>query len=232
MTHILKQTVGIDCSKDELVCCFGVLTGDLHIQLPATTCVANTPPGIEELLTWVDTLAAATASLVFVVEATGVYHQKLAYQLHRQGRHLSVVLPYRAAYFTKTLKVRTVTDRSACQALARMGLEKKLDLWSPPQQVFSQLKQLTRERKRLKDQMTVLNNQQHAAQIAMETLPGHRQRLVQQLALCHRHVRAIENEIKALIAREETLTRQFRYVCSITGGAYECRSSGGGSRWI
>lgn len=217
MNHILKQAVGIDCSKDELVCCLGLLTVDLDITLTATTCVANTQPGIGALLKWVDKLVDASTSVVFVVEATGVYHQQLAYQLHRQGRHLSVVLPYRAAYFARTLKVRTVTDRSACQALARMGLEKKLDPWSPPQQIFSQLKQLTRERKRLKDQMTVLNNQQHAAQIATQTLPGHLQRLAQQLSLCHRHVRTIENEINDLIARNETLTRQFRYVCSIKG---------------
>lgn len=217
MNHILKQAVGIDCSKDELVCCFGILLIDLNIQLKATTHVTNTEAGICQLLEWVGRLADSSVRLDFVVEATGVYHQQLVYQLHRQGQPIAVVLPNRAAHFTKTLKVRTVTDRSACQALARMGLEKNLEMWSPPRQIFSQLKQLTRERKRLKDQITVLTNQQHAGQTAKETLPGHLQRLAEQLLLCQRHVQTIEQEIKTLIASDEALTQQFRYVCSIKG---------------
>lgn len=217
MNHLLKQAVGVDCSKDELVCCFGILTTDLDIHLKATLWVKNTEAGIGQLLEWVGRLTAPSIRLGFVVEATGIYHQKLAYQLHQQGHHVSVVLPNRAAHFAKTLKVQTVTDRSASRALARMGLEKNLELWSPPHQVFSELKQLTRERKRLKDQITVLTNQQHAAQTAMETLPGYLRRLAEQLSLCRRHVQVIEQEIKNLIVRNEALSRQFRYVCSIKG---------------
>ena len=62
---------------------------------------------------------------------------------------MSVVLPNRAKYFSKTLTVKTVNDKSS-QTLAAMGLEKKLDVWLPPDPIYNQLRQLTPERDQLK----------------------------------------------------------------------------------
>lgn len=214
---LLKQVVGIDCAQKELVCSFGELTGGLETRAKARKTLSNTDEGICRLGRWADRLADPSTEPIFVVEATGVYHQKLAYELHRQGRKVVVVLPSRASKYGQTLKVRTVTDRTAANALMQMGLEKNLDLWSPPGRIFAQLKQLTRERKRLKDQMATLKNQRHAAEVATETLPGTLRRLAQRLELAANHIRAIEQEITALIDDNEQMRRNFGYVCSIDG---------------
>lgn len=217
MTTIIKQCIGIDCGKDELEVCRGQLDDQLEVSLQANRCFPNNPSGFSRLLDWADKRMVANIELVFVVEATGVYHQNLAYELYRQGRAVSVVLPTRANYFAKTLKVRTVTDRSASKALTRMGLEKKLDQWSPPNRLFARLKQLTRERKRLKDQMTRLKNQQHAARIATETLDTTLERIRKHLHLCEEQVKQIEKEIKQLISTDKQIKQQFDYVRSIDG---------------
>ena len=44
-------------------------------------------------------------SLVLVMEATGVYHERLAHFLFNLGSKVVVVLPKRAKDFSKTLKV-------------------------------------------------------------------------------------------------------------------------------
>lgn len=214
---LLKQIVGIDCGQKELVCCFGELNSELDTQLKASHTMLNTDKGIRRLVAWTDRLAAPSVEPVFVVEATGVYHQKLVYELHRQGRKVVVVLPSRASKFAQTLKVRTVTDQTSAKALMQMGLEKQLDLWSPPHPIFARLKQLTRERKRLKDEISRLKNQRHADGVAVQTLPGTLQRIAQRLELAEEHIKAIEQQIKALIAENEQLRRQFGYVCSIKG---------------
>ena len=215
--ELLKQVVGIDCAQKELVCSFGELTSGLETRAKARKTLSNTDEGICRLARWADRLADPSTGPIFVVEATGVYHQKLAYELHRQGRKVVVVLPSRASKYGQTLKVRTVTDRTAANALMQMGLEKNLDLWSPPHRIFAQLKQLTRERKRLKDQMATLKNQRHAAEVATETLPGTLRRLAQRLELAANHIRAIEQEINALIADNEQIRCNFECVCSIDG---------------
>lgn len=214
---VLKQVVGIDCAQKELVCSFGDLNSELGTQLKASKTLLNTDKGIHRLIAWADRLAASSVELFFVVEATGVYHQKLAYELHRQGRKVVVVLPSRASKFAQTLKVRTVTDGTAAKALMQMGLEKQLDLWSPPHPIFARLKQLTRERKRLKDEISRLKNQRHADGVAVQTLPGTLQRIAQRLELAEEHITAIEQQIEALIAENKHVSRQFAYVCSING---------------
>lgn len=213
----LKQVVGIDCAQKELVCGFGELTRELESRLKARKTLPNTHAGIDRLIEWADSLAAASVAPLFVVEATGVYHQKLAYELHCRGRKVVVVLPSRASHFAKTLKVRTVTDRSSAEALMHMGLEKTLDQWHPPHPVFGRLSRLTRERKRLKDEISRLKNQRHADGVATESLPETLQRIAERLQLAEKHVKAIEREIEAVITENKEVSRQFEYVCSIKG---------------
>jgi len=215
--ELLKQVVGIDCAQQELVCCFGNLNSELDAQLKASKTLRNTDEGIHRLLAWIDRLAASSVEPIFVVEATGVYHQRLAYELHRQRRKVVVVLPSRASKFAQTLKVRTVTDGTAAKALMQMGLEKQLELWSPPHPIFARLKQLTRERKRLKDEISRLKNQRHADGVAVQTLPGTLRRIAQRLELAGEHIKAIEQQIEVIIAENEHISRQFGYVCSING---------------
>lgn len=213
----LKQVIGIDCAQKELVCRLGELTPGLECKLKASKTWPNTTAGIETLIRWADQQANGSVELIFVVEATGIYHQKLAYGLYHQGRSVVVVLPSRASHFARTLKVRTVTDGSSAEALMQMGLEKNLDLWQPPHPVFATLKQLTRERKRLKDEINRLKNQRHAGGGSVESLPETLGRISQRLLLAEEHVAAIETQIQVLIAEDEQLTQKFACVCSIKG---------------
>lgn len=217
MKTIYKQCIGIDCSKDKLDVCYGQLDQELKVNLLATRSFANSPAGIGALLDWGQKLAESQPELLFVVEATGVYHQELVYELSHQERFVSVVLPSRASHFAKTLKVRTITDRSACRALATMGLEKTLDRWTPPNRLFAAIKQLTRERKRLKDQITRLKSQRHAIRTAVEPSEQTLHRIERRLELYQRQIKQIEQEISSLIESDETIKSRFDYVCSIDG---------------
>lgn len=217
MASVLKQCVGIDCSKDELVVGFGQLDGQMDVHVKATKSFPNDTEGFEHLMEWVHKLGGDPFAGTFVVEATGVYHQRLAYWLHDQGQHVSVVLPNKANHFAKTLKVRTVTDLTACRALAIMGLEKKMDLWTPSSPLFGQLKQLSRERKRLKDEMTIIKNQKHAEEFAILGLADSLKRLDERLELCAQHVRDIEKEIRALVASDTNVKQRMDDVCTIKG---------------
>lgn len=216
---ILKQCIGTDCSKDELVVGYGVLSGELNSNIKATNTFRNDQKGIKQLIAWANKLENSQSERVFVVEATGVYHQQLAYQLHEAGYSVCVVLPNKAAHFRQTLTVRTVTDQTACKALTRMGLQKQLDPWNPPDPLFAQLKQLTRERKRLKDDMTRLKNQRHAAGVAIETPTATAERINQRLGLYEKHINEIEKQIRKLVAGNKEIKQRFDYVCSIHGVA-------------
>ena len=79
--NLLKQVVGIDVSKETLDICLGRLKLDLSIELHSYKVFKNTVSGFELLLEWVKKNTIVDMELLYVMEATGVYHQKLAYFL-------------------------------------------------------------------------------------------------------------------------------------------------------
>lgn len=214
---ILKQSIGIDCSKDELEVGYGVLTQQLSTHIKATTAVCNSRDGIDQLIDWASKFINPQCQCIFVVEATGVYHQQLARQLHEAGYQVCVILPNKAAHFQQTLSVRTVTDQTAARMLTQLGLEKQLEPWGPPDRLFARLKQLTRERKRLKDDVTRLKNQRHAGEAASDTPETTSMRINQRLDLFEQHIGEIEAEIREIINENKELKQRFEYVCSIQG---------------
>ena len=71
---------------------------------------------------------------------------RLAYFLDEKGYEVSIVLPNKISNYFRTLEVKTITDKTASEAIARFGLERKLDDWKRPKPIFKKLRQLTRER--------------------------------------------------------------------------------------
>src|SRR5690349_6104533 len=76
---ILKQVLGIDVAQKELVVSVGRLHEDLTTEIYANKVFANTSKGFDELISWVKKLTVPHITVRFVMEATGVYHESLAY---------------------------------------------------------------------------------------------------------------------------------------------------------
>ena len=68
----------------------------------------------------------------------------------------------------RTLEVKTITDKTASETIARFGLERKLDKWQRPNPIFKKLRQLTREREQVIQVRTMAKNQLHAEQTEAE----------------------------------------------------------------
>src|SRR6478752_5258738 len=89
----IKQAAGIDCGMQELVVSFGLLTSNGNFVCKLTKTFANTAQGFKKLLRWVKEISTENVPLLFVMEATGVYHEKLAYYLIANECRVSIVLP-------------------------------------------------------------------------------------------------------------------------------------------
>jgi transposase len=162
MSNIIKQNVGIDVSQKHIDVVFGEYSIDQEINFLEIKKFKNDSKTFPVFLKWVQKLIKPSVPLYFTMEATGVYHEKLACFLADKGQQVSVVLPSRASHYAKTMEVKTVTDKEAARTLTRMGLEKKLPLWTRPDPVFLDLRMLTRHREQLQKSKTVMENQLHA----------------------------------------------------------------------
>ena len=217
MENYIRQSIGIDCSKDELAVCFGQLSENFKVQHRATRLFANTSGGIGQLLKWSKQLADSKKELTYVVEATGVYHERMAHYLHEHGCKVSVVLPNKAKHFSQTLTIKTVNDKEASKMLATLGLEKNLDAWQPPHPVFSLLKQLTRERCQLLQECNRTGNQLHALEKSALGNDSSMARMKTRLRLLEKQIIEIELEVRRLVNDDNDLAEKIDKVCTIKG---------------
>jgi len=170
MKEIVKQVAGIDVAQNELVVHLGKMYDDWNPELIASKNFTNDRKGFESLISWVKKLTDGDNAVMvrYVMEATGVYHECLAYWLDGQGYEVSIVLPNKISNYARTLNVKTVTDKTSAEAIALFGLERKLERWHPPTGIYKTLRQLTRERNQLIVERTMLKNQLHAEQAEAE----------------------------------------------------------------
>lgn len=103
------------------------------------------------------------ATLV-VVEATGSYWITLAVALHQAHYVVSVLNPGQVALFARSLPRRAKTDALDAQVLIRFAAERQPLPWSPPEQVYHELRQRLVVRDGLLQMRTQAQNQRHALQ--------------------------------------------------------------------
>ena len=214
---ILKQVLGVDVAQKELVVSLGRLTEDLNTEIYSHRVFTNKPSGFKALLKWLLKNTDKGIAVRVVMEATGVYHQKLAYFLVENSIRISVVLPNKISNYLRTLAVKTITDRTCADAICRFGIERNLDVWKKPDPVYTQLQQLTRERNQIVDQRTVTKNQLHAEKAEARPNTGSIKRLNALIKLLNKHEQEIKTEIKTLLNNNSQLKKQIDYMTSIPG---------------
>jgi transposase len=217
MKKMVKQVVGIDVAQKELVVCLGRMSDDWSPELYASKTFANNPKGFEALEKWVKKMTDRQVNVRYVMEATGVYHERLAYYLADKDCTLSIVMPNKISNYFRTLDVKTVTDKTASETIARFGLERKLDGWKRPNPVFKRLRQITRERDQLVQTRTVAKNQLHAEQAEAEPNKGSVARINRQIALLNKQEQEIKAEIVEMINQDQELRKSIKLLSSIPG---------------
>lgn len=217
MQKIVRQVCGIDVAQRELVVTLGRLYDALNLELYAHKSFSNTEKGFNSLLDWVKNLTDIAVEVRYVMEATGVYHEKLAYFLYTQERIVSIVLPNKISNYFRTLEVKTITDKTASEAICRFGLERRLDNWKPANTGYKKLRQLTRERDQLVQMRTIAKNQLHAEQSEAEPNKSSITRVKKQITFLDKQEQEIKTEIAALVKKDEVLKQKVELICSIPG---------------
>lgn len=217
MKKIVKQVVGIDVAQDELVVRSGRMYDDWSPELYASKTFANTAKGFESLIAWVKKLTSAETIVRYVMEATGVYHESLAYYLDENNCEVSIVLPNKISNYVRTLETKTITDKTSAEAITLFGLEKKIDKWSRPKGIFKKLRQLTREREQLVAERTMLKNQLHAESSEAEPSKKSIARMKKRIALLDTQEKEIMVEVKQLIQSDNEMKQLVALICTLPG---------------
>lgn len=214
---LLKQVVGIDVAQKELVVSLGKMDQEASTHIYAYKTFLNNEKGFTAMILWVKKQTDADSPLRYVMEATGVYHEAVAYFLSDKAYSVSIVMPNKITNFFRTLETKTVTDKSMSEAIALFGLEKKVEDWIQPKKVFRELRQITRERDQLIAERTLLKNQLHAEQI--EAYPSEQtiSRIKIRVKMVNGQLKEILAEITAAIKNDTEIARSVNLLTSIPG---------------
>ncbi|MGE6353898.1 IS110 family transposase [Flavobacterium sp. NPDC079362] len=154
---------------------------------------------------------------MYVMEATGVYHQRFAYYLDQNDYQVSIVLPNKISNYIRSLDLKTITDKTCSQAIAQFGLERQLDLWKRPKRVYKNLQQLPRERDQIVTERVVVKNQLHAELSEAEPNENSLKRIKSRIRFLTSQEQEIKEEINDIVRSDENLKKEIDIICTLPG---------------
>lgn len=164
MDALAGQNVGIDIAKDSFTACICQrFSSGRQIQSEVQT-FKNSSTGFNQLVKWARKYRSTSVKITFTMEATGTYYEPLAYHLHKLQFPVSVLLPNKVKHYGQSLNIKSKTDALDAAIIAQMGVERQLELWHPPAQIFKELRSLTRLYSDLKAERTAFINRLKSAQ--------------------------------------------------------------------
>lgn len=158
MDKLFKQCVGVDISKEKFTACLSkYYMSDSQNQSDVVE-FENNKTGFNQFIKWSRKCMDKDSPLLYLMEATGVYYESLAYHLNKLNQLIYVVLPNKTKHYAQSLGIKTKNDLMDARVLSTMGCLQKLNLWSPPEKIFRQLRSLCRFHLEMKKQRTVYLN--------------------------------------------------------------------------
>lgn len=218
MAAITKHTIGIDISMNTFRACYGFINQQGDIKFLGTKDFNNSIKGFKKLLRWTQKVSMDKAlPLNFVMEATGVYYENLAFFLDEQKQNVVVLLPNKAKHFIQSYNKKTKTDAIDAKMLTQMGLERSLQQWKAPGKTLREVKHLVREYNTVKELLTKAQNQLHAKQRSHDYTKSSLKRTNQQIDFYTEQLKAIEKDIKKLINDDPDIKERIDKVETIQG---------------
>lgn len=216
-SYIRKQSAGIDVASDKLEVRLGALSTRDQMNFSPSKKFPNCTQGFHRLLEWVQAHAEVPEDVWFVMEATGVYYEELAYFLYEAGCQVCVLVASRAKHYAQSLPIKSKTDAIDARILARYGLERSPKAWDPASEQLRRIKLLVRERHQLKKQRTQLKNRLHAARQRWQHPDSSLQRLVDHIERIHDYLRQIGRELDRLWQSDRQLAEPIKRIAQIGG---------------
>ena len=214
---VLAQSLGIDVSGKNLEVNLKTKNDQNQVKVKGSRKFDNGTSGITALQGWLGKKIQAGVPLKVVMEATGVYYEKVAYMLHQQGFSVHVLLPNRTKAYLRFLNVKSKTDKIEASGLAQLGLDQQLPEWKPASVQMYSLKRLSRERHSLVDEKAALSNRLHAEKSCQDPDRAAIKRLNQRLKLLEKQIKEVEQQLMAKVQQDPELSQKVENICSIKG---------------
>ena len=188
----VNKIIGIDISKETFDACFSFQPCGY-----SSRSYTYNAEGIKLFLKNVP------SDSVCIMEATGVYHLRLAYALNKLGVFVSVVNPLSVKNFSRAVMCRTKTDKADARQLVDYARRMELAEWRPTSDNYIRIQQIYRSIELFLANITQTENQLEA----IDNSPVADTRLCRMLRkhikTLHKQIALLEKQIEELIAEDD-----------------------------
>ena len=214
---IQKQSIGLDISKKTFTACICTLVSGQICSFSQVKSFANEKRGFNQLIRWVRKHCIAEVETVFLMEATGVYHEQLAQQLYELKQTVHVALPNKTKHYFASLNIKSKTDAIDARVLSQFGVERAHKPWSPPSPTLLKLRDLTRYYVQLMEQKTALGNllegKEQGHEVESFILKSNK-KLIKQV---DQQLTGIKNQVDKILKGDPSLKERVERVATIKG---------------
>jgi transposase len=202
--NVCRVSYGVDISSESFVASCGVLYNSLQREVNNVKKFTNNRRGFDKFLAHTkkhlkNLNLSDNAEIWYVMEASGIYYENLAYFLHEKGLNVHVALANKVKNFIKTMENKSKNDELDSRAISLYGLEKQFMQWKPMPPEMKKLKELSRELISTKETTAAIKNQLHAKDSGHEINPKTVKRINQQIKFFNTQIKKIQNDIREVI---------------------------------
>jgi transposase len=216
-----KQCTGIDISKADFSAVICKRSDNDDLSYSNNRKFSNDKKGFNQLTKWAAKESKKGVPMVFLIEATGVYHENLTNHLHKIGKTVHVILPNTSKNYFRSLNIKTKTDDVDARILSRFGVERKHREWQPPNKIYKEMRDLSRYRIQLQEQKTALANIAHSKEYSHDISADIIKSNKKLIKLLDKEIDAVKAKLAALVATDENLSERIRKICTIKGLALQ-----------
>jgi len=217
MSKKLSYSVGLDVGFKEIYAHILFRTDLQEIKIKASTKFENTAAGFARFSKWISSHIKEEVPVIYVMEATGVYHERLCDYLYDQGKKVAVIVPSMTKNYARSLGKQSKNDKSDSQILAQLGLERPLKAWQPFSPKMRELRDLSRQKENLEVLKNQLLNQLHALNSGRGGLELVKKQLEELSESVEKHISILRKEILTVLRSDEKLQAKWELVKDICG---------------
>lgn len=217
MEELIKYTIGVDIAKDKFDVCMLSVDMKLGSKIKGSRKFINSLSGFKEFLQWIIKHSKSDTAVEILMEATGVYHEKLAIWLTEQGQTVFVVLPNKSSKYMQALGLKTKNDGVDAKGLAMMCIGHRFEQWKPIGRYNYELRLLTRHYQSMQEIKNVFINQLHALNHSGYSSKQVSKQLQKSIDLFDKQVKSLKKDIVKHIDNNQEVKRKVEQICLIKG---------------
>jgi transposase len=217
MVSPIKYSIGIDVSKSDFHVAMLLQGNDLSTTVKGSRKFSNTELGFRQLEEWIARHKKFDIPIHLTMEATGNYHENLAFYFDHQCFIIHVILPNKAKRYLQSLGYKSKNDKLDARGLAQMGAEQQLRQWKPFSESIYGLRALTRYCEQLSIHRTMYRNQLSALSHGMYQVESIEKNLRELIELTERQLLDSKQKIEEVVKSDKKIWERMENILPIQG---------------